>query len=400
MEIIYGEIQVMVKQKLLCYCKKAILILISISLPIPSIAGEFVLVPSVRIATQYDDNLDFSSENEEDDFSASVRPGVALNYDTELLRLSGDAYVDYQKYYDKTDYDRTNQLYQMGAEYRAHPKWTVSGNYLFRRDETTDSQFEETGRVFEREREQTQEANARLRYALTELTDIGPLLTYRKVDYSGKDNEDYDLYSIELPYRKKFQNQLDTIELAPRYTYYNSDTEKGSGYRLTLNWEHLLSETLSSQIRVGGRYTDIEDKRTNDKNSDWGGIGLIALRKTGETFSGQIGYSRDLGVTTDGEIIEVDRLFISGDKRITERFGFRFRGNAYHSTTENKDTPNDKVISFELNPALYYRLTENHSVQLAYNYRNEKELDEPGNPVTDRNMVTLSFNFLFPKRWD
>ena len=200
--------------------------------------------------------------------------------------------------------------------------------------------------------------------------------------------------------RKKFQNQLDTVELAPRYTYFDSDTEKGHGYRFTVNWEHFLSETLTSQIRVGARYTDIEDKRTNDTNNNWGGIGLIALRKTGETFSGQIGFSHDLGVNTDGEIIEINRFFVSGDKRITERFGFRFRGNAYYTNTENKDAPDDKVISFELDPAIYYMLTENHSVQLAYNYRHEKELNEPGNPTTDRNLVTLSFNFVFPKRWD
>jgi predicted porin len=96
----------------------------------------------------------------------------------------------------------------------------------------------------------------------------------------------------------------------------------------------------------------------------------------------------------------VDRFFISGDKRVTERFGVTFNGNAYHSNTENEDRPNDKVISFDVSPAVYYMLTQNHSVRLSYNYRKEKELDEPGNPTTDRNLVTLSFNFSFPKRWD
>jgi hypothetical protein len=151
---------------------------------------------------------------------------------------------------------------------------------------------------------------------------------------------------------------------------------------------------------IGGRYTDIEDKDTGDNNSNWGLVGSIALQKVGETFSGRIGYSRDLGVTREGEIIEVDRFFISGDKKITERFGLQFKGNAWHSTTENDEKPDDKVISFELGPAVYYMLTQNHSVQLSYNYRYEKELDEPGDPTTDRNLVTLSFNFLFPKRWD
>lgn len=371
-----------------------------ILLPISSLAGEVVFVPGFRIALQYDDNLDFGSENEEDDFSASIKPGFTLEYNTELLKLNSSANVDYQKYLDESDYDRTNQFYQAGAEYRAHPRWTLSGNYFFRRDETTDSQFEETGRTFERERKQTHEASAGVRYTLTELSDVGPVVTYRKVDYSGPDDDDYNLYFIALPYRKKFQNQIDTIMLTPRYAYYDSDTEEADGYRLTLGWEHLLSETLTSNIKIGARYTDIEDKETGDNNSDWGGVGSISLRKAGETFSGRIGYSRDLGVTTEGEIIEVDHFFMSGDKKVTERFGLQFNGNAYHSTTENDEIPDDKVISFDVGPAAYYMLTENHSVRLSYKYRYEKELDEPGNPKRDRNLVTLSFNFRFPKRWD
>jgi opacity protein-like surface antigen len=369
-------------------------------IPIASFAGQVVFVPGLRVATQYDDNLDFSSENEEDDFSASIKPGFTLDYSTELLKLNGSANVDYQKYYDESDYDRTNQFYKAGTEYRAHPRWTLTGSYFFRRDETTDSQFEETGRSFERERKQTHNASAGVRYTMTQLSDIGPVVTYRKVDYSGPDDDDYNLYFIELPYRKRFQNQLDTITLTPRYAYLDSDTEEANGYRLTLGWEHLLSETLTSDIMIGGRYTDIEDKDTDDNNSNWGGLGSIALRKAGETFSGRMGYSRDIGITRDGELIEIDRIFVSGDKRITERFGLQFKGNAYHSTTENKDTPDDTVISFELGPAAYYMLTQNHSVRLSYDYRYEKELDEPGDPTTDRNLVILSFNFLFPKRWD
>ena len=78
----------------------------------------------------------------------------------------------------------------------------------------------------------------------------------------------------------------------------------------------------------------------------------------------------------------------------------KFIGNGYHSVRENDDEPSDTVITFELSPALYYMLTENHSVQLSYNYRNERELDEPGNPTTQQNRAALSFIFLFPTQWD
>jgi hypothetical protein len=45
-------------------------------------------------------------------------------------------------------------------------------------------------------------------------------------------------------------------------------------------------------------------------------------------------------------------------------------------------------------------LTENHSVTLTYSYRNQRELDEPGDPVTQRNRAWLGLELKFPKRWD
>ena len=205
---------------------------------------------------------------------------------------------------------------------------------------------------------------------------------------------------IEFPYSKRFQNQLDTISFTPAYYHYKSDdNEKANDYRLTFGWQHLISETLTFNLNAGGRYTTVEDY-SGEKNSNFGGVGSIGLARKGETFSSEIRYSRDLSSTTEGEIILVDRLFLSVDKRMTERFGFRFRGNAYYSNRENNDESNDKVVSFELTPAIYYMLTENHSVELLYNYRNQRELDEPGNPTTQRNYVALSFNFVFPKTWD
>ena len=370
--------------------------------PNTSTAGIVELTPGIGLAAGYDDNIDFTSNSSraDDDFSGSAIPSIKLRYTTERLDFMGLGEVDFKKYLNQTDYDRTNQFYEVRTQYQAHHRWQLTGNYSFRRDETTDLQFEETGRTFERKRALRHDAKAGVQFALTELSDIGSFVNYSRADYSGGDNTDYDYYQIELPYTKRFRNQIDTIALTPAYTRYRSDdNEKGDGYRLTLSWEHLLSETLTFDVTAGGRYTDVEEQN-GDSNSNWGAIGNIGLTKAGETFRGGIRYSRDLRLTTEGEVVNVDRLWTFFDKLITEKFGFTFTGNAYHSNRENNDEPNDKVISFDLNPGLYYLLTENHTVELSYRYRNQRELDEPGNPVTQSNSVELSFNFAFPQRWD
>jgi hypothetical protein len=126
----------------------------------------------------------------------------------------------------------------------------------------------------------------------------------------------------------------------------------------------------------------------------------VGLRKITETFTGAIEASHDIRVNTDAEIVEVSRLLLSANKLISERFGFNFIGSAYYTDTESTNTKNEKTTYFQLGPSLYYLLTENHSVELNYQYQNKRELDEPGNPVTQRNRVWLGFVLNFPKKWN
>lgn len=378
------------------------LLLVFILFPISAIAGIVELLPSLRIATEYDDNIQFArnSADAKDDFAASVKPGVGLNYEMELFKFNSLAEVDFKRYFHETDFDRTNQHYLLGADYQAHPRWTLFTNGDYRKDETTDQQFEETGRVFNRRRRERYQAGGGVRYNLTELTDVGTTFTYVKVNFSSDFDDDYYRYTVQLPYRKKFQNQIDTIRFSPAYSHYNSDdNEKADDFRFTFGWERLISETLTFDMNIGPRYTDIKQK-DGSNNSRFGAVGSIGLTKTGETFTGEISYSHELRPTTTGEIANVNRLFVSADKRLTERFGFKFGGNAWYSERANNDTTNDKIMSFELDPASYFMLTENHSVELSYRYRREVELSEPGNPTRNQNRVTLQLILLFPKRWD
>jgi hypothetical protein len=371
-------------------------------MPKSSTAAEVLLVPGILLLAEYDDNVDFRSDSDdaEDDFAGSARPNARIVYNTERLNLTGLAEIDFKKYLNQTDFDRTNQLYQIETAYQAHSRWTLSGNYEFRRDETTDSQFEETGRAFDRRRQKSHSAGAGVQFAVTELSNMGSFVFYRRADFSSSEDVDYDYYTIEVPYSKEFQNQIDTIRIAPGYSRYNSDdNEKADDYRLTFGWSRLISETLTFDMSIGPRYTRVENA-DGDKNGSFSGVGEIGMVKRGETFTGEIRYSRDIKVSTEGQLINVDRFSVFADKKVTERFGTRFSGNAYYSNRENDDEPDEKVVSFELIPSVYYMLAENHFVELSYNYRNQRELDEPGNPTTQRNRVVLSFNFAFPKRWD
>jgi hypothetical protein len=344
--------------------------------------------------------LNFDQKNEKDDFGVNAIPGFVLNYESELLQFSLLGEVDVIKYFSETDYDRTNQLYGIDSQYQMSPRWRFTGSFSYKRDETIDTVLEETGQSFERRRITTYDSGAGLFFQLTELSDIGFETDYRKRVYGSNQDTDFDRYTFGLPYTKRLANERDTLTMGPAYTFFDSDdSEDAEDYRFEIKWERQINETLTSIVQAGGRYTDI-DQEDGSSDTNWSYIGKLGLIKKTETFVGRIEASRDIRANTDAEIVEVNRLILSMDKRLLERFGFRFYSSGYYTDTESTIAKNEKTTFFQLNPSLYYLLTENHSLELNYEYQNLRELDEPGNPVTQRNRVWLGVVLNFPKKWN
>jgi len=385
--------------------KKIILFSISLVFSImwfqlPCKAADLTIEPSIQLRGVYDDNLDFESKDEKDSFGANAIPNLTLDYQTELLKVSLIGQLDTIKYFTETDYDRTNHLYGFDGEYRMAPRWVIQGNLQYRRDETTDSQLDETGQAFRRKRVQTYDGGSGLFYELSELSDIGLAFEYRKRDFSSDDSADFDRYTFLLPYTKRFANQRDTLAFVPEYTIFDSDREDAKDYSFAVEWERQISETLTSQLNVGGRYTDIDESNNNNNDDSLGYFGKAALSKTTETFLGEMGVTRELRANSDGQVIVVNRFYTRGDKKFLARLGIRFYGAVYLSDTESSETNGDKTRFLDLRPTLYYELTENHSLLLAYEYQNQKEFDVPGDPVTERNRMWLGFEFKFPQKWN
>jgi hypothetical protein len=363
-------------------------------------AKDVTILPAIELKTVYDDNLDFDSKDEKDSFGGNAVPSLEVNYASELLQFSLFGELDIMKYFTETDFDRTNQLYGINGEYRMFPRLRFTGDFQYKRDETIDTVLQETGQAFERNRVETYDGIAGLFFQLTELSDIGLEADYRKRDYRSDQDTDFDRYTFSLPFTKRFANQRDTVGLVPAYTFFDSvNSEDVKDYRFEIRWKRQINETLSSTVNAGGRYTDIEQvDGSSDEN--WGYFGKLGLRKRTETFTGGIEGSRDLRANSDAEIVEVNKLILSADKRFLERFGFRFYGSGYYTVTEANQAKNEKTTFFELKPSIYYLLTENHFIELKYEYQNKKELDEPGNPVTERNRGWIGVTLRFPKKWN
>jgi hypothetical protein len=360
-------------------------------------ASEITAEPMLKVSGGYDDNINFSENDKIDDFGVSVRPALNLGYGTELLKLQVFADIDYLFYINENDFNRLNQRYLFDGQYYLSERWSLLGDFEFKSLETIDSQLGETGRIFDKEGLDRYDGAGGIQYQITELTNIAPELRYVKTVYSDSGSVDNEVIIFSTPYEIKFRNQRDTLTLEPNVGYFDSDTQEAYNAQLTANWERLISEKTTFSFRLGPRYTRSEDKNDNNKDNQFGGVGELILNHTGETFSGSVDLDHNLYPDADGELVNRSRLRLNVRQNFSERFGFQFRGLGIYSSKYQGDR--EKVLYSELIPSLFYLTSPNSNIELSYNYQNRIEFDEPGEPTTHRNIISLTYNINFPINW-
>jgi len=364
-----------------------------------SFSNEVALVPSLGVAGEYDSNIDFSRKDEIDDYLGIISPGLAFKYNTELLTIRSEAVVDVYRYFNETDFDKENQYYELGAEYKLTERWNVSASGSFLKDTTQDSFLDETGIVNELKDRHRYDFEGSTFYQATVLDEVGLNYRYRNVDFRDRDRVDYDANSIDLIYNRYLNDRRDTLRLQPGYVYRDSDTNETDSYSFSVGWLRKYSETLDSRVLIGVRYSDTSYKDDRSDYDIWGGIADINLTKKWETTSGTIGYSHDLRGNADGELVTVDRIYCNIQKKIYGRLGAGFNGRLIFSSEEGEDNLGDDTRYFLVNPSVFYNLTESHLLRLGYSYANEDDDAFDEDSISDRHRVWLAFEFNFPYKW-
>jgi predicted porin len=365
-----------------------------------ALSAETSLLTSVGLKQEYNDNILYTRNDKNDDFISYVTPSFRLKHATELLELSALAGLEALFYWDNSNLDTINQRYRLDGKYRLTERWSVSAEGRYLKDTTLDSQLEETGTVGKRQDRHRYNAGTGLDYAVSERSEIGADYNFQKTDYERKSSVDTKFHSVRFFYRRRLQNQKDVITIFPRFAYGDSDDWDAYSATLNFRWQHPFSETLDTSITVGPRYSRIDYKDNRGDTDNWGGVVDMWLRKRGELTTGRLGFSNRLRSRSNGEIINVSRLYCNVDHRLSYRFGVGFRGGAtYSNLIEDSPETDDDRWYLDVSPSAFYRLTERLRLRLLYSYNRQTALDRKGNPSTDRQRVWLQLTFNFPKTW-
>ena len=365
-------------------------------------SAEMKLSTSVGLKQEYNNNIFYSRSNETDDFISYVDPALKLNYSTETFNLGALAAWSGWLFWDNSDLNRLNQQYGLNGRYRLTERWSISANGRYIFDSTQDSQLDETGSVEagldDRER---LNAGAGLDYAVSERTTVGADYNYQRTDFERSSDVDTELHGVRFFYQRKLQNQKDVITIFPRFVYSHSDDWDGYNSTLNFRWAHPFSETLDTSITVGARHSRVDYKDDRDDTDNWGGLADMWLRKSGELTRGRLGFSNNLATRSNGEIINVSRLYADIDHRLSRRFGVGLRGGVWYSNLiEDSPEDDDDRWYFNVSPSAFYRLTEDHILRLLYSYDQETRLDAEDGRKRDRQRIWLQLTFNFPRMWE
>lgn len=386
----------------------------------PLQAAEVSLSPSISIRGEYNDNIDFTRTFKIDDYLTRITPGLDAEYKTDRVFFKGHGALAVIRYLEEDRRNTEYHDYRITGAFKATERLTLEGRGSFTKDETLESELEETGLVTVVGDRTRYHGGGGISYYVTERFETRLDFDHNQTDYESASYVDYTSDTLSLTFMRQMENEKDTITLKPVYSTYDSDASKVDNYALYLGWARSLTETWQLSCFIGARYTETDyfyvksalvydpsllpdtpyrliSERVEENDKSWGGVADVSITKTGETYSGVVGYARDLTYTSQGDPIERDKFYLNGSRRITERLSLGLSGSAYQSKSDGKFRQEDSR-HMELGASLRYRFTQTCSLSSGYNYSYHKDKTLSTDQDYERNRVWVSLQYRFP-RW-
>jgi len=361
----------------------------------PAICSNIEWLPMVTIGAGYNDNITFDYTETVEDYYASARPSLLAAYDKELFKLNVDSSIEFYRYANEKDLD--NEVYDCGidGDYRLSERATISGDISYLNDTTIDSELEETGRLLAREMRERFVSSAKLSYKLGELSEFSLGYQYRQTDYESASRVDRNTHTFQIPYSRYFNNRIDRITVRPLYSKTDTDGDRIiDNYDLSLGWIHTFSDSLSAKYFAGYDYSVTtgggERNRRGNGNAD------ISVTKAGEIVSLTAGFRSATRIDAQGELIEVDRLYASLRKLLTERIAFSLNARVLGSRPLDRYNRFDTVY-WDAKPQMTYQLTERCSLNIFYRYSSDHNSTISGEQDRARHIAEFRIDYRFSK---
>jgi len=394
-------------------------------------AAEWSAEPRVSLRTGYNDNIRLTTAAHdsvwETDLSPSVKFGVARENQGvfgvagfAIRRFSGGSGRESSSVLDREDYHLNTNAYHRTE------RNTFSGNIIYTRDSTLDSQLDETGNVVSnratRDRFTLGPSWERI---LSEKMRLNLNYQFTTVSYSddpGISNlVKYDSQVLSSSLVRQFTPRIQGT-ISASYSRYEPETGfDSSTINLQAGISRNFSETLVASFLAGQRKTTsdslyatggclgadpgasfpsctggiaIPTGTRNDETDTSGSVFSANITKTLETGVLRASLSRSTNPGSNGELLDATRLSLFGEHRFTEKLRTTLSiGITQNETIVNRvgrETNQDKETYINIIPRVSYRWSREW--ELAGDYQYAKNKTANSNTAT-RNAVYLTLSY-------
>lgn len=346
-------------------------------------AEAFRLMPHLTLRAEYNDNIFFSSSQEENDWLSTISPGILVSDQTERLESEVYGRLDLLYYRDQRDLDSVDGEAFGRLNYRVSPRAGVSTRAGYAKTSRPDRDILETGLVQSAESRDRYQFDFEGSYRLTEILDGSLRYEFSQLDYRDEVSTDSTLHSVQFGLIWDADRRLPNTDTRFYLRYANGryDTSRVDSFSAILGAEWDYSEIWSVAADAGIRYTQTEfdvlkidsagffiDEETSDL---WSGIGVLALIYNGAYTRWNLSARNDVrNAPGRGGTTLRTELTGSLQHRFGEKVSGTFRAGYYINQTEEGLVAVEEVDerTLRVRPGIRIEAATDLFLEFAYQY--------------------------------
>lgn len=365
--------------------------------------------PFFSLDQEYNDNILFSKNFEEEDFITTLSGGLVIEQRSERVNANLSARLDQLLYWHSDELNSLDMFFKGDVDYKATERLGLGGSAEYSEDSRPDRDTATTGLLVNGDRT-TKRASLSSNYLFSELTRGEVAVGFGNIETTRTyKDESNDALKIDLSFsRNLFRSFKNTTGLLNfNYLHYTSDinttktpsTEYRDNtsdvFQFSGGFSKDITELYNIYCQAGASYTETTESRKiggvtiqDEDSSGWGGVLSAGLNYGGEYYDANLALSQDMkgAVGTNGV---VQRSMISGSvkKRITDRVSLTLNANVFLNKNDRKIGDDMEELTFNIQPGFRYKIF--NDLILTASYRFTSIQDRIKNTNRERNMVNL-----------
>lgn len=361
-------------------------------------ADDFSVIPTASIREEYNDNILFDDDTEQDDFITTTSLGLEMRERTELLtanlatRFDGLVYADYNEYNDIEEYYKGSLAYQLTQFLK------LSADAGYSVDSRPDRDLDVTGYVFASDVRRRQEYSCAADYQASEKTSLFTSYSYQDDQFETNETDDFTGQNVLAGLTRSLDLTKPTAaRLYSRYSHYDFSSARVDNYSVTVGFSRQFSEKLNAVFDIGPRYTEGSDKTTGDTAYDSGLGGRFTLTYQEELTTAEMNIFHEVtGSSGRDGATERTGLVLALKHRIGDRSSVRLGIDSYLNKADSDAAfvSDLNELTTSLTPSLHYEFNPLLFCEGAYRYTviDDREDDRERH----RNLVYVKLTYKYP----